>query len=108
MVASARAGGERSEGGKPAQYNLRLFVAGHEPNSALARVALEKICTDYLAGDYRVDIIDVLEDLGPALQENIPVTPALVVHQAGRRDVIFGNLADVGRILTVLHIESDR
>ncbi len=106
----ANPGTERghSGGGKPARYDLRLFVAGNEPNSALARASLEKICTDYLAGNCHIDVIDVLQDFQPALEENILVTPALIVAQAGRRHVIFGNLTDIDKVLTVLEIESGR
>ncbi len=107
---AASAGTERSRGGgrKPAHYDLRLFVAGNEPNSARAKASLERICADYLAGNCRLDVIDVLQDFEPALKENILVTPALIVEQAGRRNVIFGNLADVAKVLTVLEIESGR
>jgi circadian clock protein KaiB len=106
MVASAGTRRSRSGGAEPARYDLRLFVAGNEANSALARAALEKICVDYLAGNCRVDIVDVLQDYEPALRENILVTPALVVQQAGVRSVIFGNLTDMDKVLAVLHVES--
>jgi circadian clock protein KaiB len=108
MVASAGVVRGRSGGGKPARCDLRLFVAGNEPNSALARASLERICADYLADNCRVDIVDVLQDFEPALKENILITPALVVEQAGRRHVIFGNLSDVEKVLTVLGIESGK
>lgn len=87
---------------------MRLFVAGNEPNSALAKASLQRICADYLAGNCRLDIVDVLENFEPALKENILVTPALIVEQAGRRNVIFGNMTDVEKVLTVLEIESGR
>jgi circadian clock protein KaiB len=108
MVASAGAIRGRSGGGKPARYDLRLFVAGNEPNSALARASLERICADYLADNCRMDIVDVLQDSEPALKENILVTPALVVEQAGRRNVIFGNLRDAEKVLAVLGIKSGK
>jgi circadian clock protein KaiB len=108
MVASAGTERSGSGGGRPARYDLRLFVAGNEPNSALARATLERICADYLAGNCRIDIVDVLQDFESARKENILVTPALIVEQAGRRNVIFGNLTDVEKVLAVLEIESGR
>jgi circadian clock protein KaiB len=108
MVANSGTGRGRRSSGKSPRYDLRLFVAGNERNSALARASLEKICADYLAGNCRIDIVDVLQDFEPALKEKILVTPALVVEQAGRRNVIFGNLSDVEKVLTVLGIESGK
>jgi circadian clock protein KaiB len=108
MVTSAATERSRGGGRQPPHYDLRLFIAGNEPNSALARASLERICADYLAGNCRLDVIDVLQDFEPALKENILVTPALIVEQAGRRNVIFGNLTDVARVLTVLEIGSGR
>ena len=102
------AGTQRGRAGaaKPECYNLRLFVAGDEPNSAQARASLEELCANYLAGNCRIEVVDVLQDFEPALQENILVTPALVIQHAGRRNVIFGNLADMNRVLAVLQIGS--
>jgi circadian clock protein KaiB len=85
-----------------------LFVAGNGPNSTLARAALDRICVDYLAGNCHVEIVDVLKDSEPALKENILIAPALVVRRAGQRHVIFGNLTDIDKILTLLYIESEK
>jgi len=85
-------------------YRMRLFVAGDEPNSAVARESLAKICSTYLNGNCQVEIIDVLKDFRPALQERVLVTPALVILEPGRRTVIFGNLADTGKVLAALKV----
>ena len=107
---AARVGNRRNQAGKPklAYYEFRLFVANDEPNSAIARASLDKICSDYLAGNCTIEVIDVLQDFEPALQENILVTPALVVQRGGRRKVIFGNLTDIDKVLTVLNIGSEK
>jgi circadian clock protein KaiB len=112
IVMSARAEKERNRNkkhgsAKAARYDMRLFVAGDEPNSALARTSLERICADHLAGDCHVEIIDVLKDFQPALKENILVTPALIIRQGPARTVIFGNLTNVDRVLAVLNVGSE-
>jgi circadian clock protein KaiB len=86
------------------KYRMRLFVAGDEPNSAIAKEALDKICSTYLNGNCRVEIIDVLEDFRLALEEGVLVTPALVVFEPGPRTVIVGNLADTGKVLAALKV----
>jgi circadian clock protein KaiB len=85
-------------------YRMRLFVAGNEPNSAIARESLNRICSSYLNGNCQIEIVDVLEDFRPALEENVLVTPALVITEPGPRTVIFGNLADTGKVLAALKV----
>ncbi len=86
------------------KYRMRLFVAGGEPNSAIAKESLDKICSAYLNGNCQVEIVDVLEDFRPALEEHVLVTPALVIIEPEPRTVIFGNLADTGKVLAALKV----
>lgn len=88
----------------PPTYRMRLFVAGKEPNSAIAREALNRICSTYLNHDCQVEVIDVLEDFQPALEERVLVTPALVITEPGPRTVVFGNLADTSKVLAALKV----
>lgn len=85
-------------------YHLRLFVAGDEPNSAVAKASLDKICSEHPERSCRVETIDILEDSRPAIEERVLVTPALVVQGPQHRTVIFGNLADAGKVLAALQI----
>ncbi len=96
----------RARAGPPnvMKYCMRLFVAGGEPNSAIARESLDKICSTYLNGNCQVETIDVLKDFRPALEERVLVTPALVILEPGPRTVIFGNLTDTGKVLTALKV----
>ncbi len=92
---------------KPAFYEMRLFVASDEPNSAIAKTSLQRICSAHLEGHCRVEIVDVLKDFRPALQESILVTPALIIRRGQARTVIFGNLTNVDRVLAALNIGSE-
>jgi circadian clock protein KaiB len=87
-----------------AKYHLRLFVAGSEPNSTIAKEALDKICSTYLDHRFRLEIVDVLEDFHPALDDRILVTPALVILKPGPRTVVFGNLTDTKKVLAALKV----
>ncbi len=107
---SASAGTERSRKrgtAKSMLYEMRLFVAGKEANSVIARSSLERICSDRLEGKCRIEIIDVLRDFQPALEENILVTPALVIRHGPVRTVVFGNLTNIDRVLAALSIRSE-
>ncbi len=109
MAASARSGPVRGAAGKKSgRYSLRLFVAGDEPNSVLAKASLEEVCSMYPEHDWEIEIVDVLTDSRPALAENIVVTPALIVNKAGVRTVIFGNLSDTGKVLAALQLGGEK
>jgi circadian clock protein KaiB len=109
MAASARSGPVRDAAGKElTRCSLRLFVAGDEPNSVLAKASLDEICSAYPQHDCEIEIVDVLKDFRPALAENILVTPTLIVNKGGTRTVIFGNLSDTGRVLAALQLGSEK
>ena len=46
---------------------LRLYVAGQTPNSLTAFENLKKICETHLRGEYKIEIVDLLEN--PQLAE---------------------------------------
>jgi len=100
-TAQGQAGGK----GSP-KWQLRLFVAGDEPNSAIARASLDRIREEHLEQRCEIEIIDVLEDFQPALEENVLVTPALVIRKNDTRTVVFGNLTNTEKVLTALQIGS--
>lgn len=104
MTHDAKTASQVSRDDPSAPYHLRLFVAGDETNSAIARVELSRICEEHLKDNCHIEIIDVLKDFRPALQENILVTPALIVERATLRTVIFGNLTDREKVLAALQI----
>lgn len=106
-MAKKAAGQPQGGKGSQAQYHLRLFVAGDEPNSALAKASLDKICAEHPEQRCRVEIVDVLTDFQAALDEHVPVTPALVIRGPERRTVVFGNLADPAKVLAALQGESE-
>ena len=86
-----------------ATYVLRLFVAGNEPNSTLARANLTTFCETYLQGRYQLETIDVLRDFQTALRDHVLVTPTLKVV-APVQATIFGNLSDTAKVLAALQL----
>ena len=92
-----------SEAARPVVYRFTLFVVGDEPNSVLARENLKNICAEFLAqGTCTVTIVDVLVDFQAALDNNVLVTPMLLVEGPRGRSTIIGNLSDVDRLLLTL------
>lgn len=101
MRGSAR---KTSERGK---YSFLLFVAGNEPNSALAMKNLERICKQHLDGRHTLEIVDVLKDFSKAIDNGVIVTPTLILLHPEPRVTIFGNLNDEGKVVAALRLKGE-
>jgi circadian clock protein KaiB len=85
-----------------AAYRLRLFVAGDERVSRLAKENLAAICEAHLHDRHQLEIIDVLVDFHAALEQNVFVTPALILLVPLPRVTILGSLSDTSKVLAAL------
>ncbi len=59
-------------------YELRLYVAGQTPKSLAAFANLKKICEEHLAGQYHIEVIDLLKQPQLASGDQILAIPTLV------------------------------
>jgi circadian clock protein KaiB len=89
---------------KKQTYILKLYVAGDEQNSRLAKDNLTRICDEYLKDRYKIEEVDVLTDFNAALKDRIFVTPTLVLAAPEPRATIVGNLGDKERIISALRL----
>jgi circadian clock protein KaiB len=87
-------------------YILKLFIAGGEPNSRLARANLTIICNEYLKGRCQLEEVDVLTDCTSALKERVFVTPALVLVSPEPRVTVVGNLENKERVISALRLRN--
>ncbi len=88
-------------------YMLKLYVAGDEQNSLLAKDNLTRICDEYLKDRCRIEEVDVLTDFVAALKDRVFVTPTLVLAAPEPRATIIGNLADKERVISALRLRSE-
>lgn len=93
---------EPSPNGK--KWELRLYVAGQTPKSVAAFANLKKICEEYLAGEYRIEVIDLMEHPELARTEQIVAIPTLVRKLPEPMRKIIGDLSDVERTLVGLQL----
>jgi circadian clock protein KaiB len=87
-------------------WNLRLYVAGQTPKSIAAFANLKKICDEYLAGKYRIEVIDLLKNPQLAKGDQIIAIPTLVRKLPEPLKKIIGDLANTERVLVGLDIRS--
>ena len=85
-------------------YLLRLFMAGHGPNSRQALLNLRQLCEEHLKDHYIIEAIDVVKNFEEAVKDNILVTPALILVAPLPRVVVLGNLSDRQKVLLALRL----
>lgn len=85
---------------------LKLYVAGQTLKSLAALANLEKICSEHLAGKYRIEIVDLLENPTLAKGDQILAVPTLVRQLPPPVKKIIGDLANTERVLVGLDIKS--
>jgi circadian clock protein KaiB len=88
------------------QYDLRLYVAGQTPRSLQALSNLKRICEEHLAGQYRIQIIDLLKKPQLAAGDQILAIPTLVRAIPKPMRKIIGDLSNTERVLVGLDVRS--
>lgn len=84
---------------KQGTYVLRLYVAGQTPKCLAAFVNLKTICEEHLAGQYQIEVIDLLENPKLALGDQILAIPTLVRKLPEPVRKIIGDLSNTERVL---------
>jgi circadian clock protein KaiB len=83
---------------------LKLYVTGSNPRADLAVLNLRRICEQELAGQYELEIIDVLENPQLAEDEKILATPTLIKQLPPPLRRVIGDLSDTEKVLLGLEV----
>jgi circadian clock protein KaiB len=83
----------------PNFWNLRLYVAGQSTKCVAAVRNLNKFCEEHLAGRYRVEVIDLLENPRLARDDQILAIPTLVRKLPEPLRKIVGDLSNTERMI---------
>lgn len=87
------------------KYLLKLYVAGQTPKSLTAFANLKKICEEYMAGQYQLEVIDLLVNPTLARDDQILALPTLVRKLPEPMKKIIGDLSNTERVLVGLNIK---
>ena len=90
------------------QWNLRLYVAGQTPKCVTAFANLKKLCEERLAGNYSIEVIDLLKKPQLASGDQILAIPTLVRRLPSPMKKIIGDLSDTERVLVGLDLVPKR
>ena len=97
-----------TRGGAPAptaeHWELRLYVTGRSPNSVRAIENLQLACEQYLAGQYHIEIVDLLENPRLAAEDQILAVPTVVRRFPSPIRKLVGDLSDNDRLLIGLQL----
>jgi len=85
-------------------WELRLYTAGQTPKSIAAFNNLTRICEQYLAGRYRIEVIDLIQNPKLARDEQIVAIPTLIRNLPEPIRKIIGDLSDTERALVGLQL----
>jgi len=86
-------------------YELRLYVAGHTAKSLAALANLQRICETHLAGQYRIEVIDLTKTPQLAAGDQILALPTLVRRLPEPIKKIIGDLSNEERVLVGLDVQ---
>lgn len=89
-----------------AEYLLRLYVAGQTAKSVQALANLKSICEEHLAGRYRLEVVDLLENPALARGDQILALPALVRQLPPPVKKIIGDFSSAERVLVGLDLRT--
>lgn len=89
---------------------LRLYVAGQTPRSLAALANLRKVCDEYLAPRYKIEleIVDLMEKPQLAQADQIFAIPTLVRKLPSPIKRIIGDLSNTERVLIGLDIHGGK
>lgn len=86
------------------KWDLRLYVAGQTPKCMAALVNLKRLCEEYVAGQYRIEVVDLLENPQLARGDQILAIPTLVRKLPTPIRKIIGDLSNAERTLVGLQL----
>jgi len=96
------------EPGPRAEWVLRLYIASQTMKSLAAISNLNRICEEYLAGKYCIEVIDLVENPQFAEEARIIAIPTLVRQLPEPMRRIVGDLSDTEKTLIGLQLKPSR
>jgi circadian clock protein KaiB len=99
-----RSGGNQPPAESAEKWELRLYVAGANPRSVAAFANLKKLCEAHLAGQYRIEVIDLLKTHRLSRDDQIVAIPTLVRSLPTPIRKVIGDLSNTEKTLVGLQL----
>ncbi|RYG22075.1 MAG: circadian clock protein KaiB [Chitinophagaceae bacterium] len=85
-------------------YVLRLFIVGTSTISVRAIQNLQRICDEYLEGNYELEIIDAHQQPLLVAAEDVTAIPMLIKKSPGPKRRLVGDMSNTSKVLKGLGI----
>jgi circadian clock protein KaiB len=105
---SGKSGKATTDEGSREFWNLKLYVAGQSTKCLAAVRNLNRFCEAHLAGRYRIEVIDLLENPRLARDDQILAIPTLVRKLPEPLRRIVGDLSNTERMLVGFDLQPTR
>lgn len=102
---TARGSPKKAPTKKTKDWILRLYVAGQTPKSLAAFANLKRICEEHLAGRYRLEVVDLVQNPDLANHDQIVALPTLVRRLPEPIKRIIGDLSDLERVMVGMELK---
>ncbi len=103
-VARKSGAGPEKEPADSVQWDLKLYVAGQTTKSLTAFTNIKKLCEEHLPGNFRIEVIDLLEHPQLAAGDQILAIPTLIRKLPEPIRKIIGDLSNTERVLVGLDL----
>ena len=87
------------------QWELRLYIAGESAKAVTAFANLKKICEEHLAGQYHIEVIDLLKQPQLARGDQIVAVPTLIKALPLPMRRLIGDMSQKDRIILGLDLK---
>ena len=87
------------------KHKFILFVSGMSVKSMKAVENINKICNQYLSGNFEIEIIDVYKNPKQAVHYQIIGLPTLIKVVPIPSRIILGDLSETDKVLEILNID---
>jgi len=105
MAKGSKAVKKKAAKPKEKQWELKLYIAGNTPKSITALANLKKYCELHLAGQYSLEVIDLLIHPQLAAGDQILAVPTLVRKVPVPIRKIIGDLSNEEKVLVGLNLK---
>jgi circadian clock protein KaiB len=86
-------------------YLFRLYVSGTSPRSAAAIHNVRRICEEYLAGHFELEVIDVYQQGAEIKKAQIIAVPTLIKELPLPPQRFIGDMSDTEKIVIGLKLK---
>lgn len=106
QATSAGGEGAVADGGALPSYLLRLYVTGPSSISVRAIVNARRVCEQHLKGRYRLEIVNVAENIAMATRDQIVAAPTLIKFAPPPLKRFIGDMSNAERLVKGLDVHA--